>query len=369
MTTCLPSLAALRAHTVALATTPAPDLLAAIHRAGFVQLDPIRAPARAADLMLRHRCAGYSVGDLDRAYPQLPLAEDYLHVYGVMPTAVQSLLHPRGTPYKLRVEREHPRLAARVLAHVAQHGDTHPRDLDVTFGRTRMVNGWGGQSAAATRMLEALHYRGKLKVVRRVNGVKVYALAPPPGAPVPLARRADRVLALLLQLYGPLPEISFRQLVRMVTESSLSRAMGERAITRMLAADGATRALVDGVPWLWSTGMRFGDEPTPRVRVFAPFDPVVWDRRRFAIFWGWAYRLEAYTPPPKRVFGYYALPIVWRADAVGWGNAAVGEGTLRVTVHYAKAVPRARAFRRELEEEFERLRAFVGALRLDLKLA
>ena len=186
---------------------------------------------------------------------------------------------------------------------------------------------------------------------------------------MPLAQRADRMLALLLQLYGPLPEISFRQLVRMVTESSLSRAMGERAITRMLAADGVTRALVDGVPWLWPAGMRFGDEPTPRVRVFAPFDPVVWDRRRFAILWGWEYRLEAYTPPSKRVFGYYALPIVWRDDAVGWANASVVDGTLRVSVHYARAVPRARVFRRELEEEFERLRAFVGALRLDLKLA
>ena len=37
------------------------------------------------------------------------------------------------------------------------------------------------------------------------------------------------------------------------------------------------------------------------MRLLTPFDPVVWDRRRFELFWGWAYRFEAYTPLPKRV--------------------------------------------------------------------
>ena len=42
--------------------------------------------------------------------------------------------------------------------------------------------------------------------------------------------------------------------------------------------------------------------PDQRVRFLAPFDPVVWDRRRFEHFWNWEYRLEAYTPPAKRKF-------------------------------------------------------------------
>jgi len=110
-------------------------------------------------------------------------------------------------------------------------------------------------------------------------------------------------------------------------------------------------------------------EPESRVRAFAPFDPAVWDRRRFAALWGWEYRLEAYTPPAKRVFGYYALPLVWRDDAVGWANVALADGALTATVHFAKAAPRTRTFVRELESECERLRAFVGAERLDLRPA
>lgn len=364
-----PTLKALRAHAIARTTAPAPDLLSAVAALGFVQLDPIRAPARAADMILRQRFARYRVGDLEQTYPQLPLAEDYLHVYGVMPVANQALLHPRGMPYKLHVEREHPRLAAKVLAHVARHGDTHPRDVDVALGRARMVGGWGNQAAASTRMLEALHYRGKLKVARRVSGIKVYALAPPPAAVVPSAHRADALLNLLLRLYAPLPERSFWQLARMVTESSVSPTMRERAFARVCSAETTAAVTIDGMRWLWPAAERVEGEPESRMRAFAPFDPAVWDRRRFAAFWGWEYRLEAYTPPRKRVFGYYALPLVWRDDAVGWANAAVTDGTLVATIHSAKPAPRSRVFMRELEAEFERLRAFVGAERLDLRMA
>src|ERR1700712_1480053 len=53
-------------------------------RFGFVQADPIRAPARAQDLILRHRVAGYKAGDLERGYPKLPLVEDMVHVYGFL---------------------------------------------------------------------------------------------------------------------------------------------------------------------------------------------------------------------------------------------------------------------------------------------
>ena len=91
------SLKALRAHAVRRTLFAPTSLAAAIDALGFVQLDPIRAPARAADLILRQRVAGYRAGDLDRAYPEMPLAEDYVHVYGVMPARTQHLLHPRAS--------------------------------------------------------------------------------------------------------------------------------------------------------------------------------------------------------------------------------------------------------------------------------
>jgi uncharacterized protein YcaQ len=51
---------------------------------GFVQADPIRSPARAQDLILRHRVKNYIAADLDRRYRSLDIEEDYLHNYGFL---------------------------------------------------------------------------------------------------------------------------------------------------------------------------------------------------------------------------------------------------------------------------------------------
>ena len=342
-------------------------MLAAVEALRFVQFDPIRAPARAADLILRQRVANYRAGDLDRAYPALDLAEDYLHVYGVMPRATRDLLHPRNARERYRVEHEFPRLPARVLAHVAERGDTHPRDL-AAIGGQRTINGWGGESSATTRILEALHFRGKLRVARRASGVKVYALAHPPAEPLSAAARARELLSLLVTLYAPLPEPTFRQLVRMVAESSVSPAQKARTFELLRKDPAIERFAAGGVTWLRPAGMALADIEDERVRLLAPFDPVVWDRRRFALFWNFDYRLEAYTPPAKRQFGYYALPVLWRDQVVGWANAAVSGGSLGIEVRFAGRRPREAAFRRELAAEADRLRDCVHASEVRVKL-
>ena len=105
------------------------------------------------------------------------------------------------------------------------------------------------------------------------------------------------------------------------------------------------------------------DAPPDVVRLLAPFDPVVWDRRRFELLWGWAYRFEAYTPAPKRKLGYYALPLLWRDRVIGWANVSVAGGELRCGLGYvASQPPSDRAFGRELEAELSRLRVFLGLL-------
>ena len=357
----------LRTHAVGRTLRAERELLDAIVQLGFVQFDPIRAPARAADLILRHRVRDYRAGDLDRAYPGLPLAEDYVHVYGVVPLSVQQLLHPRMRSVRWRVERENPRLAARILEHVTTHGETHPRDLASTLGRARTTSGWGGQSSATTRVLEALHHRGHLKVARRVSGIKVYAAAPPPPPPLSATVRARGILTLLLSLYAPLSEATFRDLARMVTESSLSRARRDAAYEHVRTSPEVARAMIDGVTWLLPADEVIIAESTDRVRLLAPFDPIVWDRRRFASLWSWNYRFEAYTPSPKRKLGYYALPLLWRDDVIGWANVSLIRDTLEVSVGYAKTEPRSLLYRREFALELARLAQFVGATRIDVE--
>ena len=72
----------LRRYAVARTLFPPTTLQKAIERLGFVQADPIRAPARAQDLTLRHRVKDYRAGDLERRYPRLAVEEDCLVNYG-----------------------------------------------------------------------------------------------------------------------------------------------------------------------------------------------------------------------------------------------------------------------------------------------
>jgi hypothetical protein len=96
------------------------------------------------------------------------------------------------------------------------------------------------------------------------------------------------------------------------------------------------------------------------VRLLAPFDPLVWDRDRWEILWGWTYRFEAYTPAAKRKLGYYALPLLWRDRVIGWANLTAKDGKLDCEFGYVKSRPREAAFRRELEAEVERVKFFLG---------
>ena len=89
----------------------------------------------------------------------------------------------------------------------------------------------------------------------------------------------------------------------------------------LCARGDLTRIEVEGTPYL-----ALSDAPPPavpdRVRLLAPFDPLVWDRERFEHLWGWRYRFEAYTPRAERVRGYYAMPLLWRDQVVGWAKDA-----------------------------------------------
>jgi uncharacterized protein YcaQ len=138
----------------------------------------------------------------------------------------------------------------------------------------------------------------------------------------------------------------------------------QRAAALARAKQRLGHARVDGVDWYWPADERPASarwKPDAAVRLLTPFDPVVWDRRRFALFWDWSYRFEAYTPAAKRKLGYYALPLLWHDRVIGWGNLAVADGALASDFGYIDGrAPRDAAFRAGLDVELARMREFLG---------
>lgn len=61
--------------------------------------------------------------------------------------------------------------------------------------------------------------------------------------------------------------------------------------------------------------------------VLSPFDPVVWDRKRAEQLFDFSYRLECYTPAPKRQYGYFVLPLLHRGRLVGRMDSKVHRKT------------------------------------------
>ena len=355
---------ALRAYVVARALGPRAPLPAVIARLGFVQADPIRAPARAQDLVLFQRVRGYREGDLERRYAELDVEEEHFVNYGFMPRALGDAMHPRGP--RQRWDRGERARAARVLDFVRERGEVHPRDVDARFDLGTVTNYWGGSSSATTHLLDRMHFAGMVRVARREAGIRIYAPRAPFAHDASPRERAERLLQVAIDLYAPLPDKTLRRLATAVSraapglarevEVALARA---RRSTKRVRAGGLELLVPEGGEPAADEALADGE----RVRILAPFDPLVWDRDRFEALWGWTYRFEAYTPVAKRKLGYYALPVLFDDRVVGHANVARAPGSSRdldVSLGFvAGAPPRGRAFADGLEAEVERLRGFL----------
>jgi uncharacterized protein len=363
------SLNHLRRYAIARSLFKPTTLKRAIEKLGFVQADPIRAPARAQDLTLRHRVNGYRAGDLERLYPTLAIEEDFFVNYGFLPRAHHVLMHPREL--RIRSSPKRLRQTAEILEFVRERGAVHPREVDAHFSHGRVTNWFGGSSNASTQLLDHMHYRGLLRVARRDGGTRVYVAREAELPEVPIARadakalaafRMDALVDLIVRKYAPLPSGSLANLVNRLQYGAPQWAK-ERRAALVRAKQRLAHARVEGIDWYWpaeerpqSSRWRVDDE----VRLLTPFDPVVWDRPRFAIFWNWIYRFEAYTPAPKRKLGYYALPLLWHERVIGWGNLTLADGRLGAEFGYTDGkAPRNLRFRAALEAELERVRTFL----------
>ncbi len=359
-----PSLRQLRRYAIARSLFKPTSLPRAIARLGFVQADPMRAPARAQDLILAQRVKDYRAGELERRYPRLAIEEAFFINYGFLPRETLALLHPRGDAARLgrlgRACRRAPRKCWPLCASMAA---PYPKDVQAHFDHGR-IKRWGGDLNVSTHLLEGLHYRGLLRVALREAGTRVYqATEHPPQDDSPDARlaRAGQLLDMVVQLYAPLPAASLAicaDCCAMECRTWPPRCGRSRSTPNPAMPMPRSTACC-------GSGRRARSPVSARhpvddwLRFLAPFDPVVWDRRRFQLFWGWEYKLEAYVPAHKRRMGHYAMPMLWGEEIVGWANLKVVDGRLQHELGFAGPRPRGKAFQTALDDALQQMQKFL----------
>src|SRR6201989_3423120 len=252
------TLSDLRRMTMAQSLFPPTTLKRALERMQFVQADPIRAPARAQDLILRHRVKDYRVGDLERRYAKLGIEEDFFINYGFVTRKLQALMHPRsdaGVPAAgcLPWPAVQRKRAQQLLDFVRERGIVHPREVDEYFSHGTVRNYWGGSSNATTHLLDAMHYQGLLRIVRREAGIRIYAMHEHPLVKLDDAAceaRLDALADVAVRIYGPLPLGSLRFLLRRLR---FAVPQWEERVTATIQRARARLAhsKVDDAEWYW----------------------------------------------------------------------------------------------------------------------
>jgi len=316
----------------------------AIQKLGFVQADPIRSPARAQDLVLRHRVKGYKVGDLEKYYTSLDIEEDFLYAHGFVRRDIWQLLHPREISRLTEFDKK-------VLGKVRELGKIHPKDLSAHFKEKREINWWGGHSNATKMSLDRLHYYGYLRIAGRKNGIRLYEPLYPDKNPLPISKRLEQIILAVVNILSPVTEKTLHASLHRIR-----RQFGHTkpTIIKMLKEGSLLAQKVDGITYIFKNGTHH--ESRIGAKFLAPFDPIVWDRPRFEHLWGWQYRFEAYTPKEKRIRGYYAMPLLWKDSVIGWANV---DRDGKAEIGYVKGEPKDKNFKEELEKEIEAMKAFL----------
>lgn len=323
----------------------------AIEKMQCIQIDPIRSPAPAQDLILRHRVEDYHVGDISSQYQALNLEEDYLFAHSYLTREVWQLLHPRPTIELTEFDQQ-------VWQTVQQLGEIFPNDLDTYFEKTSVENWWGGSSRATKMSMERLHYYGLVRVSRRQKNVRIYQSLPTQTSELSEQERLRKLIMIIVNIMAP------------VTTKTLSQAMhrlhrhfgnSRTTISDLVKTGELEQQTIDNLTYLWPASLQISEAPPSQtVKFLAPFDPVVRDRFRFEQLWGWRYQFEAYVPANKRIRGYYAMPVLFGSEMIGWVNLKVINKELTVDLGFVDKRPTDRHFEQELEAEIERMKMFLN---------
>lgn len=305
------------------------DILATITRMSLLQIDTINIVARSPYLVLFSRLGDYPSQWLDAALTRGELMEYWAHEACFLPRSDFKLIRHRmltpenmGWKYKAAWMNDHAGEIEQLIQHIQHNGPVRSAD----FAHPRKgTSGWW-EWKPHKRHLEGLFTAGKLMVVERRNFQRVYDLThrvmPHWDDERDLLPRAQAELFMLdnsARSLGIFREQWLADYYRL-KRPDLQRWRETRAEQQQIIPVEVDTL---GTLWLHAELLPLLEQAQAKKlsathsAVLSPFDPVVWDRKRAEQLFGFSYRLECYTPAPKRQFGYFVLPLLHRGQLVG----------------------------------------------------
>jgi uncharacterized protein len=298
-------------------------------RVGILQLDSVNVFCRSHYLPVFARLGPYPRELLDTlaAHTDGPvrreLFEYWAHEASLVPVELQPMLRWRMAraqtatwPGVRRLAREKPHLLDDILQLIEREGPIRSSDTGIAPIAPRPGHMWNWHDGKIA--LEYLFYAGSVTAARRVNFERWYDLPervlPPQilAAPTPSTEDAHReLIRVAARAHGVGTVADLRDYFRMPDRES------KAAVLELVEAGELLPVEVEGwakPAYLWHEARR--PRSVHARALLSPFDNLVWFRERTERIFGMVYRIEIYTPAPKRVYGYYVLPFLLGEDLV-----------------------------------------------------
>jgi uncharacterized protein YcaQ len=346
-----------------------------VERTGVLQVDSVNVLQRAHFMPLYSRMGAYDVDLLARASAGKPrrLVEYWAHVQALMPVELWPVMRHRMASYRTQKHKwwgseVSEALIANLMAEIKDRGASTARDLD--DGLPRSKENWGWNWSATRRALDYLYMVGEVAIAGRNSQFEISYDLPervlPPevlAAPTPTLDEANRELVRrAARSHGVATARCLSDYYRMRLQPGAGNRATQGAIQDLLDEGELEPVRIEG----WNRpAYLHRDARRPRKvgarSLLSPFDPVVWLRERTEKLFDFHYRIEIYTPAPKRQFGYYVLPFLLGEEIVGRVDLKADRQTGQLVVKAAYTEPHAPVeTAEELSAELVRLAGWLG---------
>lgn len=315
------------------------DIPATISRMSLLQIDTINIVARSPYLVLFSRLGNYPTQWLDESLARGELMEYWAHEACFMPRSDFRLIRHRmlapekmGWKYKDAWMQEHEAEIAQLIQHIHDKGPVRSADFEHP---RKGASGWW-EWKPHKRHLEGLFTAGKVMVIERRNFQRVYDLThrvmPDWDDERDLVSQTEAEIIMLdnsarsLGIFREQWLADYYRLKRPALAAWREARAEQQQIIAVHVEKLGNLWLHDDLLPLLERALA-GKLTATHSAVLSPFDPVVWDRKRAEQLFDFSYRLECYTPAPKRQYGYFVLPLLHRGQLVGRMDAKMHRQT------------------------------------------